>query len=204
MSAFNKRDQYGWMAIFLHWLLFILLAGLVAGGKYSDSLDRTDKIGELIFIHKQIGMAVFALMAFRLLWKLINRPVDSLASSSFIRLAAVLTHWILYALVLAQALGGMMMTQLAGRELAFLGIVLPAFAQPIYDVIAPLAGMFGDSPAGQIRALHYWGGLLIMIFAVLHILGALAHHFLRRDDTLRRMTFRYVPDYVRDDLRNKL
>ncbi|MGI9337083.1 MAG: hypothetical protein ACR2P4_01050 [Gammaproteobacteria bacterium] len=67
MGAFNTKDKYGAATIVLHWLLFLLIAGLLAGGSYFASLPGKEKIPMLI------GVAVLMLMLFRLLWKLAKR-----------------------------------------------------------------------------------------------------------------------------------
>lgn len=199
---FNKRDEYGWPALALHWLLFLILAGLLASGKYSDSLLSTDKIGILIDGHKQVGMAAFVLMAFRLLWRMINASV--VASETFlIRLFAFCTHWLLYLVVMAQAAIGATMSQLAGRDVHFFGVFkLPSFKQEAADFLekiselAPYFSESGVSAARQMRDLHSFVGDALIALIILHIAAALVHHFIFGDEVLRRIFFGYKPSYA--------
>src|SRR5690606_16265282 len=43
------------------------------------------------------------------------------------------------------------------------------------------------SQADRAGQIHYWMAMAVLALAGLHALGALKHHFLDRDDTLRRM-----------------
>ncbi len=208
MPIFNRRDDFGWMAVSLHWLLFVLVVGLIAGGKFSASLDSGDKIGGLINIHKQLGVAVFMLMAFRLLWRIINTTPEALSNVVFFKVAAFITHWLMYVAVLMQASIGVFMTQMTGRDVMFLGLELPSFkgvGVSLLEQISTNEGLhsflFGTitSPAKQMRELHYWGATLLIALIILHVLGALMHHFIAKDETLRRMFFRYVPTYSKKD-----
>lgn len=198
MSIFNKRDQYGFIALLLHWLLFLLIAGLMASGKYSDSLPRDEKIGYLIGVHKQVGVAVFCLMAFRLLWRLINTGVEALTESRLTRLLAFITHWLLYLVVLGQALSGVLMSQFSGRDVTFLIWQVPALISKS-ELLNLLPFLPAEaSRAGFWRDMHGWGADIIIGLVALHVVGALFHHFIRREDTLRRMWFGYVPFYAKE------
>ena len=206
MALFNRRDEYGWMTQLLHWLLFLLLLGLLTGGKYSASLSPGDKIGFLIGMHQQIGLAVFVLMAFRLLWRMINTNVQP-EIKGMTHYIAYITHWLLYVAVLAQAATGVMMTQMANRGVAFFGAYpLPSFANlgaSLLDSLTEKAPQLTEflslsgSPAMQMRAMHGYISDVLIALIVLHILGALYHHLIVRDDTLRRMIFGYRPSYAR-------
>lgn len=183
MPLKNTPYQYGWLALTLHWLLFLLIAGLLASGNYSDSLPKEAKDPMLIGTHVQIGIAVFGLMLFRLSWRLINpavRPVET--SGALIRMAGWLNHWLLYATVLAQAAGGILMMQLSGREPHLLGFILPRFTDG-----ATFLGM----SAGDLRGYHDLGGKVLIALIVIHIAAALVHHFFWHDLTLRRIWFGY-------------
>lgn len=200
MSALNKRDDYGWVAVTLHWLLFLLLVGLVASGKYSESLSVGSKNTALIDIHKQVGIAVFMLMMFRLLWRLINITPQAIATNILARLTAFLVHWILYIVVLAQALIGVLMTQLAGRNVVFLDTMkIPSMTKYAREFLEFMPeNIVGDgSPARQMAELHHLGATAIISLVAVHAGIALAHHIFWGDDTLRRIFYGYVPAYAK-------
>ena len=54
-----------------------------------------------------------------------------------------------------------------------------------FEIPALVTGLPAQAErAGQV---HYWVAIGVLGLAALHALGALKHHFLDRDDTLRRM-----------------
>lgn len=202
MAIFNKRDEYGWLAIVLHWLLFVLIVGLLASGKFSASLSSDDKIGFLIGAHKQIGMAALILMLFRLLWRLVNETVW-VSEQVIVRFLTQSAHWLMYLVVLAQAMTGVMMTQLADRSAQFLGVfTLPSFTGLGRNILSVLPSDFAQSigavgsAASQMNALHGFLGNLLIVLILLHVGYALFHHIFYHDEVLRRIFFGYKPPYA--------
>lgn len=194
MAMTNNRNKYGWMAVLLHWLLFLLIAGLMASGNYSDALPRDEKVPQLIGIHKQVGVAVLMLMLFRLLWRLVNTSVESLAESGFVSFLAWANHWLLYLVVMAQAGIGVLMSQISGRAVSLFGWELP--------LLVGERGLLGDPDfipgARELRTWHTYGGYAILLLVGLHFLGALMHHFGWGDETLKRMWFGYKPPFEKE------
>jgi len=210
MSIMNQRDAYGGVAIFFHWLLFLLIAGLVASGKYSASLSQQDKILDMISNHKQIGVAVFALMSLRLLWRLINPGVASLSEIKFLRMLAFIMHWALYVVILLQALSGILSSQLFGYDVTFLGYKVPTLIGAnglLANNIAVLP--FIETPIHSKEAAkiifnwHHIGGNVIIGLVAGHFLAAI-FHALKGDETLRRMWFGYKPYYAKESHRNRV
>lgn len=183
MGLFNTSYRFGWVTVGLHWLLFLLVVGLIASGKYSHSLPQGEKAPQVIGVHAQIGVAVFLLMAFRLLWRLFNARVAPLSANRYIRIAGAVNHWLIYVAVLMQAGGGVLMTQAGGRDVHFLGLVLPRLLSADSD------SLFADG--ALLREWHHNGGVVIIALVVIHVGAALVHHFVFADDTLRRMWFSY-------------
>ena len=184
MPTLNTRDQYGWVSLLLHWLLFVLIVGLIASGKYSDSLSSKDP--QIIGIHTQVGIVVLLLMIFRLIWKIFNPGVDNISDLQSVRIIASCTHLLLYFAIMAQAVIGIAMVQAKGRAVEFLGMK-----------IITLAGAFGVLPQSGdlLREWHEMGSYAILGLIGLHVAGVLFHHFYFQDDTLRRMSFGYSPAY---------
>ena len=179
MSVFNTKDKYGKAAIIFHWLLFAMITGLLFSGLFSASLSGDEKIPQMISNHKQIGVAVLLLMTLRLLWKLINPKVRPLVGK-LNAIAAAVVHWLLYLTIMMQALVGILMSQLSGRAVKFLGWQLP-------DISGIVAG-YADG--GMMRELHWIIGYGIVALVAMHIIGAFTHH----RNVRRRMWFGYAPD----------
>lgn len=201
MAFFNNRDQYGWMTLALHWLLFVLLVGMLAGGKYSASLPQSDKIGFLIGMHKQVGLAVFLLMMFRIFWRLINTSLDT-TGNILMRFAAFVVHWLMYLVVLLQVVIGVIMSQMAGREVLFFNTFeLPSlvdFGEGFLGSISFFIEFITPAQklGAQMYALHAFVGNALIALIFVHVAAALFHHIVMGDDTLRRIFFGYKPSYA--------
>ena len=91
------------------------------------------------------------------------------------RLAAKLSHGLLYALMLGMPLAGWLLLSLRGDPVPFFGLTLPPLAAENEALAKTLRGWHGDIG----RAGYALIGL--------HAAAGLAHHYLRRDNTLRRM-----------------
>lgn len=180
MQLANTKQHYGGVAIVLHWAMAALIAALVVLGIYMVALpdvgfDRR-KI-TLILIHKEMGLVVLAVGLLRVLWREVN-PLPSLATSTpeWQQVAAIFVHLCFYALILAQPIIGWLMSSAAGIPVDVLGILtLP-------DLVPRSEPLFA-----ALRRLHDVLGYAMAVLISLHAAAALRHHFLLRDDTLRKM-----------------
>ena len=78
MQFFNSFDKYGLLAKLFHWITFIVLLVQVPFGFYLVGLEFSDQRIELENIHIFIGITVFYLTLFRLIWKFFNpSPTES-------------------------------------------------------------------------------------------------------------------------------
>lgn len=186
MPLMNTKYSYGAMAVTLHWLVFFLVVGALASGNYFAHLAQAEK-SEVVFIivnHKTAGVAIFLIMLFRLLWKLINASVEPAGDHTPSLLAKLLTfivHWGLYVALIGQAVIGLMMSHAAGREVLFFGWEFPT------DF---LAQFLPEQSARQWRDLHHWGGVILLVLIGLHLLGAIWSG-LQNSDNLKRMWYGY-------------
>jgi cytochrome b561 len=127
--------------------------------------------------HAAIGYDLLALLVLRLLWRWIN-PVPELPGDlkPWERRAAQLSHSALYLMMFAAILAGWALagTGRAPYDHDLFGVQLPL----IYTDRA-MHDMLEDSH----RILSY----LLAVLVVVHVLGALRHHFVKRNDLLMRM-----------------
>ena len=82
MKIFNSRNEYGLLAKLFHWLTFIVLIAQVPFGFYLVGLEFSEERIELENIHILVGITVFYLTLFRLIWKFFN-PSPSETKSFF-------------------------------------------------------------------------------------------------------------------------
>jgi cytochrome b561 len=161
----------------LHWLTALLVFGLLALGFYMSDLPLSPEKLQYYAWHKWAGVSLFALVWVRLAWRVTHRP-PALADSLSARLqwAAHAGHFLLYALMIAIPLSGWLMSSAKGFQTVWFGIL------PLPDLIGKDKAL-GESLAELHEALNM--GLLLLIAG--HAAAALFHHFVHKDDTLRRM-----------------
>lgn len=171
----NTKDRFGLVAIILHWLVAVLMIGLTVLGLYMVALPIGIEKLKLYGWHKEYGYLVLALVIIRLLWRLISKTPD-LAIPAWEAFAARMVHWIFYGLMFALPITGWLLTSAAGLPASFFGLLtLPTLVAPNDE----LRQLFQD--------IHKWLGYVLLVFIALHTLAALKHHFVDKDNILRRM-----------------
>src|SRR5690554_232836 len=81
MSLKNSEHHYGWLAVVLHWLVAAVVVGLFALGFWMVDLSYYDEwYRKGPDLHRSIGLILFAVVVFRLLWRFINTSPRPLAS----------------------------------------------------------------------------------------------------------------------------
>ena len=170
-------DRYTGTAKSLHWLMAILLFGLLALGFYMHDLPLSPEKLKLYSWHKWAGVTAFLLVLVRLAWRVTHLPPALPASMPRImQLAAHAGHFALYALMIAIPLSGWLMSSAKGFQTVWFGVL------PIPDLLDK------NKELGDLLAIVH-KGLNLLFVAVLagHIGAALKHHFIDRDDILTRM-----------------
>jgi len=159
----------------LHWIMAaLILAMLLIGIAMVSSLNDYHR---LVAIHKPLGALILLLVAMRLVNRLITPPPPLPREMPLLlRLAAHISHWLLYGLMFALPLVGWGMLSAAGYPIALVGPVhLPA--------VLPHDGAL----YAVLRSLHTV--LAFILFAVLlaHIGAALMHALIFRDGVFQSM-----------------
>ncbi len=171
------NNTYTPVAKGLHWLMAVLILGLLALGIYMSDLPLSPQKLELYSWHKWFGVTVFLLLWLRLAWRVTHRPPALPETlSAPMRLAAHAGHAALYLLMLAIPLSGWLMSSAKGFQTVWFGVL------PIPDLLGR------DRELGDLlQQVHKLLNLLLMLTLAGHVLAALWHHFVLKDDTLRRM-----------------
>lgn len=175
MQLKNSETHFGLIAILFHWVMALLIIGMLGVGLYMTDLPIGIQKLKLYGLHKAFGILVLILVILRIIWRLSNKtPLLTMPKLEVI--AARLAHLALYALMLAMPLSGWLMTSAAGLPPSFFGLfTLPSLVAPNDD----LRELFGFA--------HEWLAYGLIALIVLHTLAALKHHFYNKDDILRRM-----------------
>lgn len=178
MPLRDSPDRYGWLSMLLHWGTAVAVFGLFGLGLWMRELSYYDPwYQQGPFIHKSLGILVFAAVLLRLLWRALNpRPLDAPTLRPWERITAHITHYALYAMLLATMLAGYLISTADGRAID----VFTWFSVP-----ATLHGLDGQEDiAGDVHEVLAW---LLVISALVHAAAALKHHFFDRDNTLLKM-----------------
>ncbi len=174
----NTENGYGVIAKGFHWLLFFMLTFSVVAGNYLASMPKGSEKLQVTGMHKSFGVILLSLILLRFAWKLINTtPKSPEGSTAVENLLAHGMHWVLYALMFAQPISGIVMSQAAGYPVSVFGLFeLPT----LIDKNPSSAELFRDG--------HGVIWMLLVGAVVGHIGAAMFHHFIKKDDVLKSMT----------------
>ena len=173
----KTADSYTSLAKSLHWLMAIMIAGMLALGLYMHDLPFSPEKLRLYSWHKWFGVTLFVLVWVRLAWRM-RHPAPKLPAtlSPLVRRAAHAGHATLYILMIAIPLSGWLMSSALGFQTVWFGLV------PIPDLISRDRAL-----ADLLVLVHKSLNVALMLTLAGHVLAALWHHFILKDDTLRRM-----------------
>jgi cytochrome b561 len=173
----NDEAHYGIVAQALHWLIAALIIVMFGLGWYMSDLPLGQRKFELYQLHKSLGITILVLAAVRLIWRLFN-PAPPLPPTlaPWERTAARANHALLYTMLFVQPIVGFLQSNAANFPVVWWGTVrLPAVLGT------------NEALAETLVEVHGWGSRVILVLVLLHVGAALRHHFILKDDVLRRM-----------------
>ena len=170
------RARYTVAAITLHWLTAALIVVSVGLGLYMVGLRLSPLKLRLYSWHKWVGVTIFLLVAARLIWRVTHTPPPPPAGPKWQQTAAALNHWLLYALLVCIPISGWLMSSAYGVPVVYFGVIrLP-------DLVAKHKEL-GDA----LKQLHEVLAFSMLALVTLHVIAAVKHHMVDRDDVLHRM-----------------
>lgn len=173
-------ERYSNVAIALHWSIAALVLTTLPLGLFGAANDNP--AGQMATdIHKPIGILILALTLVRIGWRLTHRPPPlSDAYATHLKWIARVAHVLFYVLLLLLPLSGWWMSSAVPIErhpINVAGLEIPFLPVPR-----------GWPSAGPARMMHGNMGWLMIGLVVLHVLAALRHQFIDKDNILARMT----------------
>ena len=192
-------SRYTKTAIVLHWLIAIFIALMFVLGWFMAELPKEapKQLAYDIFdlgvytwqlaeeasprtfyfnLHKSLGLTVLALIVLRILWRITHTPPAALSSYKAIeKKVATATHHSLYLLMLAVPVTGLIMAINSKYGVKWFGM----------DVIA---GLDNKPMRDFFECTHEFVGIVLLVLIGIHLLGALKHKFIDKDDTMSRMS----------------
>lgn len=204
------RDDYALTQKILHWLIAVLVIGMIVGGKVMTALgwpdpETAETTNFLYTMHKSTGLLILALMVLRLIARVIHgAPLQDPTLPAAQRFVAGATHLALYALLIAMPVVGWIATSAGGYTEPVYGLLpMPAATpQAICDAVgfvpnalgleacAGFLEMPGKAQAEELFFIHEIIAYALVAVAALHVLGALYHLLVRQDGVFLRMWFR--------------
>ena len=178
MQFKNDANNYGAVSIVLHWLMAIVIVGLFALGYWMRGLSYYDEWYRLgPYIHKSIGILLAMTLVLRVSWRLSNTtPRDADSLKAWEKRSAHLVHWLLYGLLLAIVCSGYLISTADGRGIEVFALFEVPALLPSFENQEDLAGF-----------VHEYLAYSVIGLAALHALAAMKHHFIDKDNTLKKM-----------------
>jgi len=197
----SSTQRYTKVAVILHWLIALAIIGMFALGWYMGDLpkdapkqtefdlfgwgiytwhmDEPGSVRNLYFnLHKSLGFTLLWLILFRVYWRITHTPPAMLSSySAFERKLATATHHCLYLLMVGMPLTGVLMTLYSKFGLKWFGLEV-------------FGGLDNASLRDFFKESHELFANILLALFILHVVGAIKHRFIDKDQTLSRMTLK--------------
>jgi len=173
----EPRNRYSAVSLAFHWgLALMVLVQVLLITAHEATEGPVSR--EFVQVHKALGLTILVLTLARIGWRIANPPLAAPAGTpAWQRFAATTTHVLFYGLLIGLPLGGWAASSAGGRAIAWFGLFTwPALPLPLDRA---LAGRFMDAHEAGVKVLY--------VLLALHILAALKHQFVDRDNVLHRM-----------------
>ena len=181
----NTKSSWGSLSKALHWIIVLLIINQWVIAERAASLPKGPALINALAWHKSFGITILLLAVIRLLWRWMNpTPVLPGTLKPYERALASFTHATLYVLLFIMPLSGWMMSSARGFPVAWFGffpkswfgsVQLPDLVpknKPLYDAMLTT------------HQILQW---VLYAVVALHVLAALKHHFMLKDNVLKRM-----------------
>lgn len=169
-------ERYNRAAIALHWVTAILIVANLTLGLSMVQLSISPRKVHWYLWHKSIGITIFLLTSLRLAWRTIRPHPDPVPMPPWQRQASLVSHALLYLLLLCIPVSGWLYSSATGVQVVYLGVI------PLPNLL-PKDKALGDA----LRIVHVTLNSLMFAVVCVHVAAALKHHFVDRDPVLTRM-----------------
>lgn len=183
MTLRNTESNWGSVSKALHWSIALLMIAAMVCSIWADQLDPEFASHRALWqilimkLHKPLGFAALVLIFVRVAWALSSirpRLPDSMSAKEV--LLSKIAHVALYAMMIVVPVSGWFMSQYADSTIDFFGLF------EIQNIVAADKEM-----VGPLHSLHVYLGLSTLALVVLHVLAAVFHQYVRKDDVLAAM-----------------
>lgn len=169
-------DTYKRHFIILHWLMFLLIVAAYMTIEFRGIFEKGTPERDLIkAVHYVLGLSVFLLLIARLSSKLLFKQPSTRVLNKFQVIISRVVFTCLYLFMGLMPILGWLLVSAEGHQVQLFNLTLPALISEDHEL------------AKQIEEVHETIGSIGYALIGLHIIAGLAHHFLFKDDTLKRM-----------------
>lgn len=176
MSIKNTVTDYGVIAKAFHWSMALMMMGLLLAGVYMVGLENSPFKFQIYGLHKSFGIIILIMVIGRIVWKHMNaKPKAMETHKKWEKILAKLAHVFLYFGMIGMPLTGWLMSSAGGYPVKVFGFPIPDLIEKNPD--------FGK----LMNQSHMIFGYMLIAAILLHVAGALKHHFVDKDNTLKRM-----------------
>jgi cytochrome b561 len=177
MTYGTQPGGYPSTSKWLHWLIAACVLVTLPVSLAMVRVGEGPAQDVLYNFHKSLGILILVLMLLRLINRLVaGAPAPDPTLEPWQRTLSSAVHGLLYVLLLAMPVVGYVANSAYGAPTPFFGLfTLPKIAAD------------NQALATQLFTAHRWAGFVVIVLAGMHIGGALMHHFVHRDNVLRRM-----------------
>lgn len=187
MPLRTEPTRWGAVAKTFHWVIALAILGNGVFGLLMDLASTPMQKINWLALHKSIGLTVLALALLRILWRWGDGRPREEPAPRWQQWAAHAVHLLLYVLIVALPLSGWWFNSVTGKPLQWFKLFnLPPLVAADHAL---------RHTAHAVHEYLFWFLLLVL---VAHVGAALKHHFIDRDDVLRRMW-----PFARPDQRTK-
>lgn len=178
MNSPAPITRYTPLMISLHWLMFVLLITVYVTMEFRGLFPKGSDPRELMkALHFMFGILVLILVVVRIGVRL-SSPIPAIvpAPKPLENVLAKITHFSLYAFMLFMPIAGWIILSAEGHAVPFFGFELPPLVNENHDL------------AEQVEHWHGLVGEIGYYLIGLHVLAGLFHHYIKRDNTMLRMS----------------
>lgn len=177
MSLKNTPNSFGLVSRANHWIsAFAFILALITAFAAEEFMAKGEARTAVFHLHFSLGISLFLLMILRVIWLKMSPNPEDIGEN---RMEIVLSHIVkgfLYLSLIVMPISGYMMVSAGGHDIPFFNLFT-------------LPNLIGENPdiKAIAKPLHVYSGFFITFILMMHIAGALKHHFVYKDDVLNRM-----------------
>ena len=175
----SQSTKFNPIIIALHWFMLLLIVAVYVFMEFRGIFPKGSEPREFMkALHFMLGMSVFFLVLLRLAVRFSTKVPDIVPEPKPIeKMLAKIMHIALYVFMLGMPLLGWLMLSANGKTVPFFGLQLPMLIAENKDL------------GKVLHEIHEIGGSLGYFLLGGHALAALFNHYVKKDNTLLRMSF---------------